>query len=130
MDYGNHGQGKLGAHPHRRPKKRLTSVAVFFRNNMAGGLGFLLSEGSADPYQLDREVSELLDIYERGYATEADKAAFARDAIEQLEAIGQLPEAERHEHRSIVIGNVYVLTKHGHIADDEYNGVVFNYALT
>ena len=115
-------------------KRVLVSVAIFWQNDKPGGAGVIIIKHPADS-DLAESLTTAKAHYDQMWADEATTTtkadSLASSLLEQLKEYAALPESERETtaRSRLFFRNVYLLTKHKYMADDEYNGISYQYAL-
>jgi hypothetical protein len=114
--------------------KQLELVACFWKNNLPGGIGFVLKPDGADGADFDDTIMKVIKLYEDDFQRESNKEAMLDSYQAQLDewanVLPTMSPEERIGFGGMIMGNLYILQKYGRIDPaDNFNGVVFSWAF-
>jgi hypothetical protein len=106
---------------------RLVAISAFYKNDRPEGIGISIDESFGN-------LDNLLDILTASYnamwdecQAEGSLPALIGDLRSQLTGIGSSKPHYGIAEVSIIIGNIYLLEKHGQMVTDEFNGLQLAY---
>src|SRR4051794_10628641 len=100
---------------------RVMSVSAFWRNDRPGGIGFTIQFEGRDPHA----GSHYQEAVERSLLT-WDKHANAADLLAQLADFATVGGASfTRQEQFVTIVNVAWLESRGHLASDDFNGILW-----
>jgi hypothetical protein len=105
----------------------LSKICAFYKNDGEGGIGFYF-ERDTPGIDLDKIASIITSAmvdYDEAAKSEGDDV-FSSKLIEQLVEFGRINDLQ-DKMIAVAMVNIHWLESRGHLAVDDYNGMVFEY---